>query len=324
MRADTDLGINRVGNAILCYAAGESDRPCVRIARTAVEVEQFIIDEWLGDPESAELPEIMQEIAKHDWREDGSKRWEFEIGSVEFSDIFATGEELAAFSASRTSVPAEPTYEMVQAGAKLVKENLPYHTGTKAIYKAMVAAAPEPAGERVTYTPEQLLDAARNTLLPTQFDKRMAVVELIQALEKPDTGERPLHPPELKMLNDIRAELGIAKLTAEPAAQPAEVANHCSVSYPHPQHDYCDGNPDGISLSAVLAAGGRITAIGVQGSEHPKAEVARADEGVCGCTQESNCRVDWKSASGTPRCRIAAGKPFATKTSAPQTPEQDQ
>lgn len=49
-------------------------------------------------------------------------------------------------------VPVEPTYEMVQTGAKLVKENLPYHTGTKAIYEVMVAAAPAPAapaGERL-------------------------------------------------------------------------------------------------------------------------------------------------------------------------------
>lgn len=40
-------------------------------------------------------------------------------------------------------VPIEPTYEMVQAGAKLVKENLPFHTGTLAIYKAMLNARPE-------------------------------------------------------------------------------------------------------------------------------------------------------------------------------------
>lgn len=35
-------------------------------------------------------------------------------------------------------VPREPTHEMVQAGAKLVKDNLPYHTGTRAIYLAML------------------------------------------------------------------------------------------------------------------------------------------------------------------------------------------
>lgn len=40
-------------------------------------------------------------------------------------------------------VPIEPTYAMVQAGAKLVKENLPFHTGTLAIYKAMLNARPE-------------------------------------------------------------------------------------------------------------------------------------------------------------------------------------
>ncbi len=41
-------------------------------------------------------------------------------------------------------VPVEPTYIMVQAGAKLVKNNFPVHTGTLDIYKAMLAAAPEP------------------------------------------------------------------------------------------------------------------------------------------------------------------------------------
>lgn len=40
-------------------------------------------------------------------------------------------------------VPVEPTYVMVQAGAKLVKNNFPVHTGTLDIYNAMLAAAPE-------------------------------------------------------------------------------------------------------------------------------------------------------------------------------------
>ncbi len=39
-------------------------------------------------------------------------------------------------------VPIEPTREMVQSGARLVKNNLPFHTGTLAIYEAMLAAAP--------------------------------------------------------------------------------------------------------------------------------------------------------------------------------------
>lgn len=37
-------------------------------------------------------------------------------------------------------VPKIPTYEMVQAGAKLVSDNMPYHTGTRAIYIAMLDA----------------------------------------------------------------------------------------------------------------------------------------------------------------------------------------
>lgn len=39
--------------------------------------------------------------------------------------------------------PRVPTYEMVQAGAKVVKMNIPYHTGTKVIYEAMIALCPD-------------------------------------------------------------------------------------------------------------------------------------------------------------------------------------
>ena len=46
-------------------------------------------------------------------------------------------------------VPVEPTYGMVQAGAKLVKDNIPYVTGTRAIYKEMLAAAPTVAAKGV-------------------------------------------------------------------------------------------------------------------------------------------------------------------------------
>lgn len=47
----------------------------------------------------------------------------------------------AALEQDTVEVPRVPTYEMVQAGAKLVKENLPYVTGTRAIYLAMLEAA---------------------------------------------------------------------------------------------------------------------------------------------------------------------------------------
>lgn len=81
------LGVNRLGNAILCYAWGESDRPEARIAKSAEEVRQFLITEAFGDDKDETLGEWMQELAVWDWREDGQLRWEFEIGGVWLEDI---------------------------------------------------------------------------------------------------------------------------------------------------------------------------------------------------------------------------------------------
>lgn len=57
-------------------------------------------------------------------------------------DLKAAERLLQQYGEGWVAVPREPTYDMVQAGAKLVKDNLPYHTGTKAIYETMIAAAP--------------------------------------------------------------------------------------------------------------------------------------------------------------------------------------
>lgn len=81
------LGINRVGNAILCVAWGEQDRPDATLARTVSAVEQFIVGEWIGDPEDPLVAEVLKELAEHDWREDGELKYEFEVGGVTFQDV---------------------------------------------------------------------------------------------------------------------------------------------------------------------------------------------------------------------------------------------
>jgi hypothetical protein len=88
------LGVNRAGSAILCYAWGETDRPCARVVRTLAEVRAFIVEQWLGSEDSKDadgdpmLPGILAEIADHDWRDDQSLIWEFEIGGVKLTDVF--------------------------------------------------------------------------------------------------------------------------------------------------------------------------------------------------------------------------------------------
>lgn len=81
------LGVNRVGNTILCYAWGETDRPDVCIARTAAEVRRFLITEAFGNDKDPMLAEWMKELAEWDWRDDGKLEWEFEIGGVRLEDV---------------------------------------------------------------------------------------------------------------------------------------------------------------------------------------------------------------------------------------------
>ncbi len=89
VRCEDGLGVNRVGNAILCYAWGETDRPDARLAKTAADVRHFLMEEAFGDDKDPALNEWMQEIASHDWREDGELKWEFEIGGVRLEDVCA-------------------------------------------------------------------------------------------------------------------------------------------------------------------------------------------------------------------------------------------
>jgi hypothetical protein len=83
------LGINRVGDAILCYAFGETDRPDVFLARSADDIRRFILTEWIDDEDNETFKDVMAEIAQHDWCEDGELRYEFEIGGVYFEDVVA-------------------------------------------------------------------------------------------------------------------------------------------------------------------------------------------------------------------------------------------
>lgn len=83
------LGFNRLGNSILCYAWGETDRPDVSLAKSAAEVRRFLITEAFGDEKDEMLEEWMQELAQWDWQEDSQLQWDFEIGGVRLEDVCA-------------------------------------------------------------------------------------------------------------------------------------------------------------------------------------------------------------------------------------------
>lgn len=89
VRSSDGLGINRVGDAILCYAWGETDRPDAFLAKSAADVKRFIVTEWIDDENDPTVKEVMEELAAHDWREDGELKYEFEIGGVCFEDVVA-------------------------------------------------------------------------------------------------------------------------------------------------------------------------------------------------------------------------------------------
>lgn len=81
------LGVHRIGDAILCKAWGETDRPHVMLARSKPEVGRFICEQWIADPLDPLLQEILTELEQHDWNEDGVLKYEFEIGGVSFEDV---------------------------------------------------------------------------------------------------------------------------------------------------------------------------------------------------------------------------------------------
>ena len=94
LKLNEGLGLNREGSALLCYAWGESDRPIFSAARTLDDVRKFILNCWLGSDDATDydgsnsLQNILAQLAAHDWRDDGSLVWEFEIGGVKITDAF--------------------------------------------------------------------------------------------------------------------------------------------------------------------------------------------------------------------------------------------
>lgn len=83
------LGINRRGDALLCTAWGETDRPDAFIARTLDEVKRFLVTEWLGDGDNPNVVWILEQLAEHDWDENGELLWELEMGGVQLQDVVA-------------------------------------------------------------------------------------------------------------------------------------------------------------------------------------------------------------------------------------------
>jgi len=92
--SNNGLGLNRQGSALLCYAWGESDRPVFHAAHTLQDVRKFIVEQWLGSEDATDydgsntLQGVLQELAEHDWRDDGELVWLFEIGGVKLVDAF--------------------------------------------------------------------------------------------------------------------------------------------------------------------------------------------------------------------------------------------
>lgn len=82
------IGINRKGNALLCYFWGETDCPVVVVATTTEEARRAIAENWTGDEDSEETIKAMFEIASNDFSLDGKFKFEFEIGGAEFTDVW--------------------------------------------------------------------------------------------------------------------------------------------------------------------------------------------------------------------------------------------
>ncbi len=78
----------RIGNAILCVFSGETDCAVAAFAETTEELKGAIVDNWTGDPCSEETQKALEDIAEHDFVENGDLRFRFEIGEARFSDVF--------------------------------------------------------------------------------------------------------------------------------------------------------------------------------------------------------------------------------------------
>ena len=81
------IGLNRKGNALLCYFWGETDCPEVVVATTTEQVKRAIAENWTGDEDSKETIEAMFEIASNDFASNGKFEFQFGIGGAEFTDV---------------------------------------------------------------------------------------------------------------------------------------------------------------------------------------------------------------------------------------------
>ncbi|WP_431274259.1 hypothetical protein ACQ858_19710 [Variovorax ureilyticus] len=72
----------------LCRAWGETDHTVASIVASMDGVRQFIIDQWLGDKDAPDLPEIMVNVSD-EIEDKGEYRVTFEIGGVSVEPVFA-------------------------------------------------------------------------------------------------------------------------------------------------------------------------------------------------------------------------------------------
>ena len=95
----------------LCFAWGETDRPCAAIVSDRAAVRQFLIDQWLGK----ECEELDAAMARFDadsddgdaWDGMDSIDWQFEIGGVRITKVFAIA---AAPAAPEPHIDGWPLY----------------------------------------------------------------------------------------------------------------------------------------------------------------------------------------------------------------------
>lgn len=158
----------------LCFAWGETDRPCAAIVSDRAAVRQFLIDQWLGE----ECEELDAAMARFDadsddgdaWDGMDSIDWQFEIGGVRITKVFAIAAAPAAPAAEpvahlrfRAAMHASPDGNVEAAEWLEVCE--PTDIGDDqspafAVYDTP-GATPAQSREPLTLTEEQVTAAAR-------------------------------------------------------------------------------------------------------------------------------------------------------------------
>lgn len=85
------VGADETFRGYLCEAWGETDLPCVEVARDVAGVRAFIVREWLNGPEDdSRAQEVIDEITAHDFKAEGAWQAEFEIGGISVAEVFAS------------------------------------------------------------------------------------------------------------------------------------------------------------------------------------------------------------------------------------------